>query len=181
MVACFLLTVLIATGRAPGTAGRRVLNQSLSHSDRVAQPLRPSVSSASVTKTKPYLKVLSMKRSCVPAHSRYAEPWPTPRLWPRREAGGWRPARGWLGPQANWAPMLLCSFGGRGPGQQGPNLLFQQSRREMGMHLAHSRHTAQKPCCPGFRNSVSTGSIQSPSHSGSLRTCSVTTVGQAQG
>lgn len=42
----------------------------------------------------------------------------------------------------------------------------------MGMRLAHSRHTAQKPCCPSFRNSVSTGSIQSPSHSGSLCTYS---------
>lgn len=112
----------------------------------------------------------------MPAHSRHAEQGGRPPACGQGEkqaAGGQRAAG--LGPrpaglQANWAPVLLCSFGGRGPGQQGPNLLFQQSRREMGMRLVHSRHTAQKPCCPSFRNSVSTGSIQSPSHSGSLCT-----------
>ena len=71
IVACFLLMVMIAKGQAPATTGYRTRNQSLSHSDQIAQPLRPSVSSSSVTKTKLHTRVLSVKRSCIPAWNRH--------------------------------------------------------------------------------------------------------------
>lgn len=91
----------------------------------------------------------------MPAHSRHAEQGGRPPACGQGEkqaAGGQRAAG--LGPrpaglQANWAPVLLCSFGGRGPGQQGPNLLFQQSRREMGMRLVYTVGTQPRsPAAP---------------------------------